>query len=194
MHLNICGGYILFPLWTSHPFFRTFKYAFKERLISSPCPGKQSMLLCLLAGTGSLHRQMQPVCHLAGGPPAPGQKTGHANKELQFTWEWQWKCEETDRVCPQPNPFCLSTFDLNSSRNTGSTVLGQYWKGQRRQCQTWSVVAVQVLWWRCITIYYSGHGCPGALRASLYLSGSNRSFPFLSLLFSAPLEYHYIGS
>ena len=36
------------------------------------------------------------------------------------------KREETDRVCPQPNPFCLSTFDLNSSRNTGSTLLGQY--------------------------------------------------------------------
>ena len=34
--------------------------------------------------------------------------------------------EETDRVCPQPNPFCLSTFDLNSSRNTGSAARGQY--------------------------------------------------------------------
>lgn len=34
------------------------------------------------------------------------------------------KREETDRVCPQPNPFCLSTFDLNSCRNTGSAVQG----------------------------------------------------------------------
>lgn len=32
------------------------------------------------------------------------------------------KREETDRVCPQPNPFCLSTFDLNSSRKPGLTV------------------------------------------------------------------------
>ena len=24
-------------------------------------------------------------------PPAPGRKAGHANKELQFTWEWQGK-------------------------------------------------------------------------------------------------------
>lgn len=36
------------------------------------------------------------------------------------------KREETDRVCPQPNPFCLSTFDLNSSRNMGSAALGRY--------------------------------------------------------------------
>lgn len=34
------------------------------------------------------------------------------------------KREETDRVCPQPNPFCLSTFYLNSSGNPGSTVQG----------------------------------------------------------------------
>lgn len=34
------------------------------------------------------------------------------------------KREETDRVCPQPNPFCLSTFDLNSCRNTGCAVQG----------------------------------------------------------------------
>lgn len=32
--------------------------------------------------------------------------------------------EETERACPQPNPFCLSTFDFNSSRNTRSTVQG----------------------------------------------------------------------
>lgn len=36
------------------------------------------------------------------------------------------KREETDRVCPKPDPFCLSTLDLNSSGKPGSTVHGQY--------------------------------------------------------------------
>lgn len=59
-------------------------------------------------------------------PLAPGGRLAMLIKNYNLHENDKAKHEETDRVCPQPNPFCLSTFYLNSSRNTGSAVLGQY--------------------------------------------------------------------
>lgn len=75
-----------------------------------------------LADAGSLCRP-QPRCHLASAS-APGGRLALLIKNYNLHENDKAKREETDRVCPQPNPFCLSTFDLNSSGNTSSTVQG----------------------------------------------------------------------
>lgn len=61
---------------------------------------------------------------------------------------------------------------------------GQYWKGQRRRCRTWLVVALQVLqWWR-ITICTIATGCSAIRGAcSIHLVASDYFFLFLYLLF-----------
>lgn len=87
------------------------------------------------------------------------------------------KREETDRVCPQPNPFCLSTFDLNSSRNTGSTVLGNIEKvsGGNVRHGLW-------LLYKCsLAMHHNILQSPPPSctpRGSLHLSGSYRFFSF----------------
>ena len=60
------------------------------------------------------------------GPLHLGRRLAMLIKNYNLHENDKAKREETDRVCPQPNPFCLSTFDLNSPRNTGSAVRGQY--------------------------------------------------------------------
>lgn len=73
----------------------------------------------ILAGRVTVRADPRGLLHLVGRPAMLIKSYNlHENDKA--------KCEETDRVCPQPNPFCLSTFDLNSSRNTGSAARGQY--------------------------------------------------------------------
>lgn len=80
------------------------------------------------------------------------------------------KREETDRVCPQPNPFCLSTFDLNFSRNTelhGPSV-GNIEKGQQRRCRSHGPRLLYKCRWRCILCITVTPRLP-ALAFSIYL-------------------------
>lgn len=135
---------------------------------SAPLPalgGDRTGVLAVVALRADLHG----LLHL-------GRKAGHANKELQFTWMTKMKREETDRVCPQPNPFCLSTFDLNSSRNTGSAAAWAMWKGQQSDVRHVPTGCSTSARWRCILFHYSLHtpAAPGFL----HLSGGYRFFFF----------------
>ena len=86
---------------------------------SAPLPALGGDRTGVLAGRVAPLADTRGLLHL-GGRPAMLIKNYNLHENDKA------KREETDRVCPQPNPFCLSTFDLNSSRNTGSAVRGQY--------------------------------------------------------------------
>lgn len=139
----------------------------------------------VLASAGSLCRQMrpQPGCHLAGAS-CTWRRLARLIKNCNLHENDKADCEETERVCPQPNPFCLSTFDLNSSRNAAPQCRAIL-KRSARRCQTWSVVALQVPRVRCITICTAPPAAPRSDRSLALLLWKRQILfsPFLSLFF-----------
>lgn len=91
------------------------------------------------------------------------------------------KREETDRVCPQPNPFCLSTFDLNSSRKPGLTVA---WALLKRSVEAMSDTVRAAVQGDPVVVRHNMAQWPSpALQGPApYLLVTDSSFLFLSLL------------